>query len=166
MAQWVFVIPNEHSCIQILGMVSVSERKKNPWNSYRDGEINLFQLFEVCRQPHYIYKWGLNSLEAILETVPPFILCSGITAPLPAVRDCLCWALPAFDVMHATERHIWCVMGKSGGTAWIQVCRGLETNSESVYCSWTTVERYLCAKVTSSWWPLYMTIIFIIIFLL
>lgn len=75
------MIPNEHSCIQILGMVSVSERKKNS-NSYRDGEINLFQLFEVCRQPHYIYKRGLNSLEAILESVPPFILCSGITAML------------------------------------------------------------------------------------
>lgn len=43
---------------------------------------NLFQLFEVSRQRHCIYNWGLNSLEAILESVPLYSLCCGTAAML------------------------------------------------------------------------------------
>lgn len=47
---------------QIVCMVSILGKNQIS-NSYVDGKKNLFQLFGVSRQRHYIYNWGLNSLE-------------------------------------------------------------------------------------------------------
>ena len=126
MAEQVSMLTNEHRCIfRFLCVVSISGRKQIS-NSYIDYQISLFQLFAVCKQPHYTYKWGLNSLKAIPEMVPPSTLYSGLAAMLQGQRMSVpchavsgqrhwrCQALGALVTLHGTEWQTRWLMGEDG----------------------------------------------------